>query len=272
MDDQRLTACLLLLEGYPRSAVKALGDPQRMHAHDQVPWINTGVSKQRSSISQLLRALARIQERADPMMILHPLQRDLVTNLASGALIVHAHAASLPIPAAALDAAHDALDTTSPASPPAALLLLARMHWLTGALESARALLQAPADAGDPTARTLLAWVAVTHARQHRTTTVLLGFDDVDDDKSEARVLCDQALATRPNDPCLLVAAALAHACCGQHDTAMAHATQVLQLKPGWLPAAMAASNAALARGDWEAAAALAVGHASLQPIIGTRG
>lgn len=213
---------------------------------------------------QLLRALARIQENkhAEAMVALQSLQHDPVANLAACTLLVYAHpAAPNIIPAIVRDAAQDLLDTHLPASPPASTMLVARMHWLTGALEAARALLDRPAAAGDPTARSLLAWVAVTHACQQRTkgsNNVLLGFDDECDAAHDARMLCDEALAACPRDPCILVAAAHAYALAGQHETATNHAAHALRLKPGWLPALLAGSAVALARSDWEAAVAVA--------------
>ena len=204
------------------------------------------------------------------------LQHDDIAGLAACTLILYAHAAApSTVPTTARDAAQDALDALLPTAPPASLLLVARVHWLTGAPEAARALLDGPAAAGDPTARSLLAWVAVTSARQQRTThgaTVLLGFDEDSDAVHDARVLCDQALAARPADACVLVAAAHAYSLCGQHQNASIHATHALRLKPGWLPALLAACMVAIARGDWEAAVAAAGSQPplALRLLVGT--
>lgn len=214
---------------------------------------------------QLLRALARIEEHkyTEAMLTLRSLQHDPIAGLAACTLILHAAAAAPD----AIDTARDTLEASLPTAPPAALLLVASMHWLTGAHEAARALLERPAAAGDSAARALLAWVAVTHARQQRAApskVVLLGFDDDSDAANEARALCDQALAANPTSPGILVAAAHAHALCGQHAQAAAHAGQVCRMKQGWLPGVLAAAHVALVEGDWQGVVAAAGVHPPL--------
>lgn len=193
-------ACLLLRDGYPRSASQMLSNLLRNNPNDVVWRLRNHTKVQRLMMLctrcrpkpqqevQLLRALARILDNkiTESLITLNTLQHHPIAGPAACALIVHAHTIAPHAVPNALDA-QDTLDTLGQQDMlPAAALRLAQVYWLTSALESSRALLERPASAGDATAARMLAWVALTHAQQVATdksagdtaTFVLLGFDD----------------------------------------------------------------------------------------------
>ncbi len=238
-----------------------------------------------------MRALSRILDShiTAALVTLNSLQNHPIAGPAACALIVHAHSVAPQAVPHALEA-QDTLDAlgTQHNMLPAASLHLAQVHWLTGAFESSRVLLDRLASAGDATAKRMLAWVILSHAQQHlmeismsssqqqnTAAYVLLGFDDDDHDfddddhhtnqhrhhpaqqlAAEAHALFDQCLASQPTNSIALLGMTLAHVMCGQHDAANSTHQQLMQHCPAqWVPAVEASVVLSIHRGNWEAVA-----------------